>query len=516
MAVATKEIIAKLTAYSIESFENGFRITRNGLLDAGVKDIGAGLEVCTLSNDEEAKSLFTKKLSCGYYQYRSVVEHLAEAAGEAWVTERKKTAKNGHVPKKLIAWAKEKFKKSISKAIHAEWKRLLEKADPKILAVQKKFFVVRGPKARIPPVLLLAETYQDETFLNDLLAYNPIHYCLDASEIKGEHRTFKNDWNYGPSFTNWRLVYSNTPHTYKALNRTLDQCPRGIPGGILGNLSKIHLRDAVTDRIKLICVCTIAGIERYHRHLDCIMRSSPEQIKKAFRNHKKSSHLLRDNKKFCLRGHKSIRDFIMYTCDYDGNHAGEIVGLLEKSNEWHRNEDARLAAQREAYLLRTAAEREAYAKEMEPTNTTKLPPVPLPTNQGIRFLATVQDVLDEGKLMGHCIGSYAHGAVKGQYYLFHSEKDDTIASTMVDTRGRVVQSYGPKNVKNDASEWAERVLGKWGKEVEAATQEAWDKEQAEIAAQQAAQQAARRAEIAARPPVDMQNAFDNVQEEIGF
>jgi hypothetical protein len=63
---------------------------------------------------------------------------------------------------------------------------------------------------------------------------------------------------------------------------------------------------------------------------------------------------------------------------------------------------------------------------------------------------------------------------------------------------------------------AERVLGKWGKEVEAATQEAWDKEQAEIAAQQAAQQAARRAEIAARPPVDMQNAFDNVQEEIGF
>ncbi len=79
--------------------------------------------------------------------------------------------------------------------------------------------------------------------------------------------------------------------------------------------------------------------------------------------------------------------------------------------------------------------------------------------EGVKFLRTVQEVVDEGSFMHHCVASYATSAVKGNCFLFHVEKNETHATVMVQTTTlKVTQSYGPRNIKNDASKYGEEVL----------------------------------------------------------
>lgn len=82
---------------------------------------------------------------------------------------------------------------------------------------------------------------------------------------------------------------------------------------------------------------------------------------------------------------------------------------------------------------------------------------------GVRFLSSVGDVVQEGTDMQHCIAKYAEKAVSGHSYLFHVEHQGERASVEVDWYGHVVQACGPKNEDNVATEWGRTVLGKWGR-----------------------------------------------------
>ena len=140
---------------------------------------------------------------------------------------------------------------------------------------------------------------------------------------------------------------------------------------------------------------------------------------------------------------------VQFLLDFPERHAGRIVGLAEKSIRWHR----------------AGYQQEAEKAIVNLGRETKLatPPVPLPEIQGIRFLATVGDVADEGHRMEHCIGSYARQAAWGECYLFHVDHGDEEASVEVSPFGVVVQAWGPRNRRNKATRWAEQVLGQWGR-----------------------------------------------------
>ena len=66
--------------------------------------------------------------------------------------------------------------------------------------------------------------------------------------------------------------------------------------------------------------------------------------------------------------------------------------------------------------------------------------------------------------MGHCVYLYVNDAIRGKSFLFHTSYKGEMATTEVDSSGRVRQSYGPHNMVNKASRYAERILSEWGKQ----------------------------------------------------
>ena len=148
---------------------------------------------------------------------------------------------------------------------------------------------------------------------------------------------------------------------------------------------------------------------------------------------------------------------MQFLSDYPDNHGGNIVGLARKSIRWHDHERGRLIVEA---LSTMGPERRAF-----------LPPIALPAHPHIRFLATVKDICEEGTAMEHCIATYADKAIQGECFLFHVEHMGTSASVEVSWRGKVLQSCGPRNQENVATQWGRRVLGRWGKDLRQSSQQ---------------------------------------------
>jgi len=99
--------------------------------------------------------------------------------------------------------------------------------------------------------------------------------------------------------------------------------------------------------------------------------------------------------------------------------------------------------------------------DIDVATPTARPPFALPEVAGIRFLATVGEVVEEGQRMGHCIGNYAAAAVAGDCYLFHVDYQGDSASVEVGSDGIVRQAAGPENADNPATRWGKRQLRDW-------------------------------------------------------
>jgi hypothetical protein len=170
--------------------------------------------------------------------------------------------------------------------------------------------------------------------------------------------------------------------------------------------------------------------------------STADQIKEAMK--RISAHL---HKKLSPRRTKDIGQAVDFLLDYPGDHRGNIVGLANKAIRWHRD------------CWREQAEE--ATRDLPDDTLIAVPPIPLPQVEGIRFLTTVGDVRNESNTMQHCIRHYAKAAGDGECYLFHVEHDGERASVEVSPFGFVVQSQGPSNSQNRATEWGEKVLGSW-------------------------------------------------------
>lgn len=174
----------KANLYTIKRLENGFNISREGFINA---DVFLQKSTQLIIDFKDTRP----PVSIPVLSYYILKESLVEEIFTTWLRNRSDhrivqiTPRNmGHIGKKLKEWVKDKFTKGIGSYIYPEWKNIIAELDPRIAAIQKKFLVVRGPKAKVPLILSKLETYQNENLVNDLLSYNSIYMCLDGAELE--------------------------------------------------------------------------------------------------------------------------------------------------------------------------------------------------------------------------------------------------------------------------------------------------------------------------------------------
>lgn len=363
-------------------------------------------------------------------------------------------------------WAIGRTRRAIGKRVHQEWQRLSAKVSPDVLAVQRAVFAAThgsGGAAFCP------ELYRHPFIVSDILKYRAAAVaCRNAAALydKMVWRHMDDgaaDMGYRiigveripghnsseetvDALHNWRDLFSDTGQSYRSLNRTLMNLPGGVPHTVVCNLNRIHLERPVTDRLEFLLLTLHAG--RRGRlgggiHGEVVARAQRPQIVEALK--RVASHT---RNSLSHRRTAHIGFLLDYLADCPDEHNGSIVGLADKAIRWHRD-------QREAGI-------QEALKDLPRATPTSLPPIPMPDDPDIRFLATVGDIADEGLSMEHCVVSYARGAVNGEAYLFHIDLNGVSATGEVNRWGQVVQVRGPRNaMENAAVRYGKRVLHKW-------------------------------------------------------
>jgi hypothetical protein len=320
---------------------------------------------------------------------------------------------------------------------------VLERLDPRARRVGAAVDAVGAPRGR----LVYAPALLDERWIvEDVVRFPPAAIALghldrlvDPPEI-GDERACVD------ALRTWRGLFSPDGLPYRSLNRTLMQLPAGFSGELLCALRWVRLPRPVTDALELSAICIAAELwsrlgERALLHV--ALHARADEVVAAV-----ARVAVATERRLSPRRVADLRVALRFLADYPGRCNGRLGGLVDRAVRWHRiapDERTILAA---AGVLDTP---------------TRRPPVTLPATAGIRFLATVGEVIDEGERMGHCIASYASRAVAGRAYLFHVSHRGAEASIEVDARGRVQQAAGPANSTNPAVRWGSQVLGTWGR-----------------------------------------------------
>jgi hypothetical protein len=250
----------------------------------------------------------------------------------------------------------------------------------------------------------------------------------------------------------WRALFAPGGLSYTSLNRTLMNLPGGITPGILRSLASVRLERPIFDRLELMTIGTAAQKRRRH-HDHVYAHARHDEIVQAMAII--SEGRARAGRvagiappSLSPRRTRDVAFFTGYLSDFPELHSGRIVGLARKAVAWHLDE--------------AAVEDRRRLEELGLDRRTALPPVPLPEADGVRFLSTVGEGLDEGRRMQHCVASYARDAVYGHCYLFHVDHAGEEATVEVDRTGRVLQSYGRGNSHNVAASRGRQTLGAWG------------------------------------------------------
>jgi hypothetical protein len=414
-----------------------------------------------------------------------------------------------HAPKAVRKWAVRNTAKAIGKRLHAWYGERLAETPPAIRDVQRTAFAAT---LGTPEVLLKRKFYElDPMLLDDLKKYRAACVALmHASAGQGVFSSIRahhglSELSSSPEYAQlqaladrlgvevmlgrgrpsslvrgdgeseaewvvrvmrgWRGLFSPTGESYRSLDRTLMNLPGGVPPAILPYLAMIRLRRPILTRLELATVCLYGqmlhaqgegdplGVDREHdpreskgarRNKAVFLNARPDRIKRALK-------LVAGHTRNPLspRRTKDLAVVVRFLMDYPEEHRGNIVGLAEKSIAWHR---AATRAEAERVIAKLGGKRE-----------TARPPIEVPDDPRIRFLSSVEEVVEEGRLMNNCVASYASYAVRGSSLLFHVEKDGEPATVEVSPRGHVVQAAGPRNHVNAAAKWGKRALSGWGK-----------------------------------------------------
>ena len=252
-----------------------------------------------------------------------------------------------------------------------------------------------------------------------------------------------------PQLDAWRGLFSPDGVARRAVNKTLDVFA-DAGAADLWSLRRIALEQPVKSRLHLRVLAERANSRPPHRdeHLLLLQRAGEGELIDLI-----------------ARVGRALRLPRLLDGDLPQEHVHAFAELVAGAGPVLAH--GGLGALVDAALVAARPPRRAQAKHrpapLEDAMTAALPPIPLPSVPGCRFLATVGEIIQEGESMHHCIGTRARAAVRGDAFLFHVELGAERASAELDTAGRVVEVSGPCNTRNAACDHAVKVLKRWGR-----------------------------------------------------
>ena len=373
-----------------------------------------------------------------FCDFRHVLSRIVDTLMSSWEPPGRKV-KHPWVGAKH--WAHERTRWALCSRIHAQWLRLLARVDPTVLAVHRKVFAANFGYQR-GNLHMSPELYQHKYLVKDILQYRAaamaVTLCRGYETSEAFHRLSK-----------WQSCYVPDGYEpYTSLRKTLTTLPGGVGLRLMSRLRDVVLPRPIYSRLELLSLLVAAGGPA--RHFGVIAHATEEKIKAAvLRVFEEVSFEADEAEQLSLRRGRDVEGAINYLLDYPGEHNGKIGGLARRAIIWHRD-----------------ANQWEYGRQVTDTlggdRQCALPPIEPPTDSQIRFLSTVDDVVEEGRRMRHCVASYAEKAVDGRSFLFHIEYAGSSASVEVDRWGRVRQSLGPRNSSNAAADWGRTQLAAWG------------------------------------------------------
>jgi hypothetical protein len=368
------------------------------------------------------------------------------------------------VPRKLYQWAKLQTSKTLNHPAHAAWLDTIAASDKNIIDIQRRFFSISpksGDWSNVKKLLELKNPY----ITKDVLTYR-------AAAI-----AFFYTMNFDNTAEDWQLSYSANGKKYGALTRTLNGIPGGVPPSILYNgLQAIVLPETVHTRARMLAYTSLAisvhNDVLINNRLSVIKRSTDTDIINAIKYMWRYFPTKGANDFRCVL---SIYRALSTIFDYAGSWDNiDILGLSKRSVEFHRNRELQqrlIDEEMERRWAQSQAESEKLRlKEEQEFNRLKALDIPAPKvelPQYVTFLNSFKAITEEGVNMGHCIGTYAEKALRGRTLLFHVDYKGEMASVEVSPGGYVLQSYGPEDCTNQASEYGRKVLSSWGKKLTA-------------------------------------------------
>lgn len=437
--------------YRIYEAPDAIRVERVGRPDAHIRLEKTRLVVSS-ENDEKAFGLF---------DYKNIAETAAVFQMKDWRPLRRPWPG-------IKTW---ETVRGLAPRLSEPWRRLVKKADSKILSVQRSVF---SATLGVAPLTLEECFYRHSYLVSDVTKYRAAAIAVREIDRLGKqafnHRIHRSAemgylrsliYHFGghvqvrpdmpekltlpaamSMLENWLGLFSSDGESYTSLNRTLMHLPGRLPSWLLCFLAKVRLPFPIIDRLQLMVLLWHAAREN-HRHRNVFLHASRSDIRRAAAL--TSEYLCEPLAPEKIRG---VSQFVDFLCLYPDHHDGGIVGLAEKAIRWHRM---------------VAIDPDAVdCGPVDRKRPTCQPPVSLPDNEGIRFLQTVGEVVAEGARMRHCAASYVEKALLGKCFLFHVHHGGEDATIEVNRAGQILQAQGPRNRPNRAARWGRKVLSVWG------------------------------------------------------
>lgn len=343
-------------------------------------------------------------------------------------------------------WNRVRTTKMVAKAITDEWRKLLSiDRFKRYIEFDRKFTSVVGTQKSLRSnwnwlYNIEHDVWTNQYLYNDVLTYKPA-MMLFSRNCYQEGRWTSPDSDYISS-TDWKRLFSiNGDEPYKALNKTLFSINYSIPINLLLELKNKKLEKPLLTRAELIAYLTTNSYYTYIREdiKNIVLKSTPKEFRKVAKYLRSVDYAVN------LRKSGGYSTLISYLRDFQGeSYHGDLMGLAKRSFTYHE-------------LIRQNRLKKRI--DIDPATLTKVPPFDFTKVKGIKHLATVQDVVDEGRIMGHCVASYAKSAVKGDCYLFHLDHPTTKEKATIEINLRrnywtIGQCQGPGNKQNSASKYA--------------------------------------------------------------
>lgn len=283
----------------------------------------------------------------------------------------------------LYNWVKQQNSKALNDRVHKQWKRLLDTLDDKIVEAHKKCYHYLF---RQPDFLENDTFYNHEQLVHDLIDYRACAVVLQERKHLGKKfivesdkyqkeinnilkRNMRNDPNGKYSTTSlldqfwnelsdsekfrmikesWRAFLSDTSKVYDNLNKTIENMPGNLSADTISNLSQVHLKRPITNRLEFITALSPYGQKKsnYSADLnepkkDMLMFAKEKEIKKAIDIYNSCVGNIDDNyylahldkKKIGYGKTTEVRRFVKFILSKGGNFDGGIVSATQRAKD---------------------------------------------------------------------------------------------------------------------------------------------------------------------------------------